>query len=661
MSMPRLAGADMAGADDAAKVADLSQLQRERAYAEESQHVTVPHMRAYAEESQHLRRAYAEESQQMLRKQQGVIDKLRRENDALKSSLALEFRQFKKPSEGGVAERVLKLQDQVDWYTSHIEAERTSLIEMGERIRGARDALLRQRRAMGGVNAAKENEQMIQKQVRILENRLDKALTKFNEALGQNKALRREIDDLRREREVFDAIYRRLERDLAERKRAMAAIIEQSNAAYEQRDNNQLEIAAIEQANRQEQSDFAAKMMELGRVIEGTLKLPPHAASRRATTGAAPAAAAAGAHGLSAAAAAASPPAGAHGGLLTAQGGEESCGLGTVPRMGDGPNQGSRNASTEREDAQASLERIQNFEEAFNRIRAATGVSDVDALVRTFIKNENQNFSLFSYVNEQQNDIEKLEEQIQALKAEEARHEQASGDGAHLHRSAAKTLQARTQAAEAAAERLEARCGDAVAALDALRAGARSLVAAALPGGFAALPDALADGAVTESALLPVLAAVEERANAMLRAYAAARAAEERAAAGGGGGSGEAGDAGGEEGGAESPPKLATSRMDGFGSASHGAFGEAPEEQANISVLGRGPKTPMGQELLRVTPPRLEDYSSDDDDDDGGGGGSGDGERRPLSHEEVHARAVANLHRRAARAAAAAKRGARKS
>jgi hypothetical protein len=78
--------------------------------------------------------------------------------------------------------------------------------------------------------------------VRILENRLDKALTKFNESLGQNKALRREIDDLRREREVFDGIYRRLERDLSERKRAMAAIIEASNAAYEARDNSQLEV-----------------------------------------------------------------------------------------------------------------------------------------------------------------------------------------------------------------------------------------------------------------------------------------------------------------------------------------------------------------------------------------------------------------------------------
>lgn len=33
-------------------------------------------------------------------------------------------------------------------------------------------------------------------------------------------------------------------------------------------------------------------------------------------------------------------------------------------------------------DAQASLERIQNFEEAFARIRSATGIEDIEELVR---------------------------------------------------------------------------------------------------------------------------------------------------------------------------------------------------------------------------------------------------------------------------------------
>ena len=42
----------------------------------------------------------------------------------------------------------------------------------------------------GGVNAARENTQSINKQIRILENRLDKSLQKFNEAVAVNKDLR---------------------------------------------------------------------------------------------------------------------------------------------------------------------------------------------------------------------------------------------------------------------------------------------------------------------------------------------------------------------------------------------------------------------------------------------------------------------------------------
>ena len=76
-------------------------------------------------------------------------------------------------------------------------------------------------------------------------------------------------------------------------------------------------------------------------------------------------------------------------------------------------------------------ERAQNFEEAFNKIKASTGIADIDELVRTFIKNEEHNFSLFNYVTEQNNEIEKFQEQIQALKDEEQRFEKESGNDAN--------------------------------------------------------------------------------------------------------------------------------------------------------------------------------------------------------------------------------------
>ena len=69
-----------------------------------------------------------------------------------------------------------------------------------------------QRQKMGGINASRENNQAIAKQIQILENRLDKALKRYNEALANNKRLRENIDNLRRERLVFDQIYKKLEK-----------------------------------------------------------------------------------------------------------------------------------------------------------------------------------------------------------------------------------------------------------------------------------------------------------------------------------------------------------------------------------------------------------------------------------------------------------------
>jgi hypothetical protein len=91
------------------------------------------------------------------------------------------------------------------------------------------------RMELGGVNAASDNFGAVIKQIKVLENRLDKALVKYNKSLSVNKQRRSTIDNLRRERLVFDNVYRKYEKELMEQKKVMAEIIESSNSAYEAR------------------------------------------------------------------------------------------------------------------------------------------------------------------------------------------------------------------------------------------------------------------------------------------------------------------------------------------------------------------------------------------------------------------------------------------
>lgn len=556
------------------------------------------------------RRAYAEESQSLLRKQQTTIDKLRKENEALKNDIALIMRGSNKAMNNSTQDFIQQLTDTGDQYASSIEYERANIQTMEEQIHLLRQKTLQQRRAMGGVNASKENHNMIQKQIRILENRLDKSLIKFNESIAHNKKLRDQIDDLRRERVVFENIYRKMERELQERKKHMAEIIEVSNQSYEQRDTFQMEVAAIEQANRKEQEEFEEQMLTLSHMLDTELQLPSVGASLGSrtksvtrfnnTSNSAKTLPGAGFSSRNN-----SPMKGGVGGSLngtTAGGGDG----------GDDPN----NMTT---DGTGVLEidfheRAQNFEEAFNKIKSATGITDVDELVKTFIKNEEHNFSLFNYVNEQNNEIEKYEEQIQQLKEEELKYAQESGNDVHQHKEILKDLESKLHTSELMAEKYEQRCQELQRITESLKRGMQSI--------FSKFDFDGEEGSVapvvTEANMVHHLGMIERKTNQLLQGYTCVRSLLYAPGVG-------------------KDPSAKDSTATGADVAEEN---DADPAQALVAVLGVGPKVPMGQDLLHVNPPKSEDYKSDDSDDDD------DGDTRPLTRDELKHRTLNRLQKK---------------
>ena len=106
----------------------------------------------------------------------------------------------------GPAGEIFRLQTQADELTRRTEMEkrRTKDVEAGiERVRAK---IIEQRREMGGVDAAQEKNTHIQRSLKMLENRLDKALGKYNDALAHNRQLRGTIDNLRKDFGEFTAV-----------------------------------------------------------------------------------------------------------------------------------------------------------------------------------------------------------------------------------------------------------------------------------------------------------------------------------------------------------------------------------------------------------------------------------------------------------------------
>jgi len=525
------------------------------------------------------RKLYADEVQNVVRKQKAQIEKLKRENAQLKSELQLQQRASTQ-GDGSVASvKVTRMQDTTDQITRAIEIERRRSEELDNRTKAVREGILAERRDMGGNNAPQEQNQAIGKQIKVLEHRLHRALVKFNEAIAANKDLREEIDNLRRERVVFDGIYKKLQHELAEKKKRMAEIIEVANVAYEQRDRAQTEIGQLKLQAEKEQQEFEAEWKELGRKLEEDRKRQDFLARERQKM------------------------------LEIGQRGEMS--IEDEQTLKKHVVKGHWSLAKDKASIHAGMEKVQSYEEAFTQIQRATGISDIDTLVRQFIENEDQNFKMFNYLNELNQEIEKGEEQINELKQETEKYRGQDKGAASQRKRLIRDLQDRTVDVEAKTVQYE----DAFKVLStSITAIARSIegLSTKLKCHTQLLTEMGADAGANESNIMIYLGIVEQRANELLASYLNLQ----------------------QHGNTYGAPS---------GDVSHG--GVPP------SGMLVGPNTPAGMSTVSINvPTTAEDFESDDSEED---------DEHPLTRDELHAKTMRGLAKREASTARKGKTGKR--
>lgn len=56
------------------------------------------------------------------------------------------------------------------------------------------------------------------------------------------------------------------------------------------------------------------------------------------------------------------------------------------------------------------MRNVKVIEDSFNQITEATGIKNIEEIVTTFIKTEEQNYSLYNYVNMLNTEIDIIEE-----------------------------------------------------------------------------------------------------------------------------------------------------------------------------------------------------------------------------------------------------------
>ena len=290
---------------------------------------------------------------------------------------------------------IAKLQDQGDIYQRKVEAEKRRIHELSQQLRRMHDSILVQRRASGGINAQRDSNLSTSRHITILENRLDKALVKFNEALAHNKQLRETIDNLRRERVVFDGIYRKLERELGEKKLRMAEMIDVGHASYEARDAAQSEMEVLKANADEQQLLFEREWNELSELIQKDkdMKLSIFSKEQERSQ-----------QLLS-------------GGALQVQTQTEE----EMQRLKKKLAKTHGSLDKDRGSIDASTGKVQQYEASFALIQKATGIADIEELVDVFLRAEDENFRLFNFVNALNTQIEGAEDEIERLRQQSAR------------------------------------------------------------------------------------------------------------------------------------------------------------------------------------------------------------------------------------------------
>lgn len=426
------------------------------------------------------RKAYSEESQNIIRKQTATIEKLQADNKYLTSELSLAEARREELCKSSQNSRMEEVSQQLEMYQRKIKAEQEQLEAVDTEIKEANKAIAEQRSKMGGVNAATQNFAAVNKKMRVLENRLDKALVKFNQSLASNKALRETIDNLRRERVVFDNIYRKLERELAEKKKAMAEIIESSNQAYEVRDEAGAKMIALKEKAEKEQLTFKMELKELDRVLEHDRKLKTFMG-------------------------------------VKSQDRSSKDGEDTMNKRSDRTKK-SEKQTGEKKDAQMSSETVQSYEEAFEKIREQTGIQDIDKLVENFIDVEDENFSSFNYVNELNNDIDQIQEQINELKLE---IDKIRGQGVNMdnqRKKILKDLEERLQSTQSQCDMYDDKYNALSKTVNMLKAGITNIFNR-IDCDKTAITDMLGNAGCNETNMMQYLGIIEQRTNEILQMY----------------------------------------------------------------------------------------------------------------------------------------------
>jgi hypothetical protein len=232
--------------------------------------------------------------------------------------------------------------------------------------------------------------------IKTLENKLDKSLVKFNRLQAENRTFRKQIDVMRKEMKNqvrVNAGYNKEINKANDKAKNLNRTTYQGQRVSEETNN---QILALKAKHEAEKFNFERKIKDL----QDKLKERDDSEMEKTKTKVT------GAVAVEASATA---------------GGEF---LNPTALLKLRLQKWTNNNKEKKNLMDMYIRNVNIIEDAFAQIKQQTGISSTEEIVTTFIKAEEQNYSLYNYVNMLNSEIDMIEEQNKNIEAEIQRHEE---------------------------------------------------------------------------------------------------------------------------------------------------------------------------------------------------------------------------------------------
>ncbi|XP_055696619.1 coiled-coil domain-containing protein 63 [Lutzomyia longipalpis] len=308
---------------------------------------------------------FNEERMKKSRQQKKIIEILRREQEQLQEELNSILMGPHAKRESELEQEMKRLEAEIENNTQLLDTEKGNLWELDGHIRKLQKEIDRLR--SNQITDQRYNEKIckMQKDVVKLENRLEVAHKRAGAVMAENAELRQMIDHMLQERALFNDVWAKMVTQLNQGKKHMMELIDQSTAAYDQRDELCNKLQLLKDRSQADKMAHIQEMRELQRKLDHDAKLHQF--------------------------------------------------LGIKGQHRVNTELDMREANKKRQLQEQLENQLEEYNTILNRIRAFSTEEDIDKLASQFVKQEEENFALFNYVNELSHEVETLNESVQRL------------------------------------------------------------------------------------------------------------------------------------------------------------------------------------------------------------------------------------------------------